>query len=329
MPSTDGERSARSRRSAGDTTRLIARLAAKQHGVVAVWQLRAAGISDMAISTRVANGQLRRVHRGVVAVAGAELTEAGYWMAATLALGEGAVLSHATAAKAWGILDRSGPITVSRPSGGRCALRGVRLYMSRQLLADDVSHKGALPLTTVPRTLLDLAGLGDDRQLADAFSASRRLHLLDPASCRGYLARRPGRRGIRRLRELLDRFEPIHVPSLSELQDRVLALCLKAGLPTPLTEVRIGNRIVDFLWPEHKVILEVDGYAYHHHRFDEDRDRDLDHEAMGYRTIRVTYRMIRDDPEGVVRRIAAVLEQAAAHGGRLSPTDPHESLKRT
>src|SRR5690606_1836414 len=98
---------------------------------------------------------------------------------------------------------------------------------------------------------------GNDRLLADAFSASRRLRLLDAATCRSYLDRRPGRRGIRRLRELLDRFEPITVPSLSELQDRVLALCLQAGLPRPLTEVRIGKRIVDFLWPEHKVILEV------------------------------------------------------------------------
>lgn len=311
MPSTDGERSARSRTFAAETTRLITRLAVGQHGVVAVRQLRAVGISDTAISTRVRNGQLRRLHRGVVAIAGSELTEASYWMAATLALGEGAVLSHLTAAKAWRILDRPGPLTVSRASGGRCALRGVRLYVSRELLVDDVTRKGALPLTTVPRTLLDLAGLRDKRLLADAFSACRRLHLLHPASCRSYLAQRPGRRGIGRLRDLLDRFEPIQTPSLSELQDRVLTLCIKAGLPVPLTEVQIGNRIVDFLWPDHKVILEVDGYAYHHHRFDEDRDRDLDHAALGYRTIRVTYRMIRDDPKGVVRRIAAVLEQTA------------------
>lgn len=294
---------------ARSTNLTIARIAGRQFGVVARRQLREAGISDKAIWSRRRSGLLRRIHHGVFAITGAQITEPGYWMAAVLANGRSAVLSHTTAAKAWGILDRTGPIQISRLSSSRHTPHGIEVFRPRSLPEEDLARKGPLPLTAVPRTLLDLAALSDPRLLEDAFSASRRLGLMNAAACRRCVGRGQTAKGRRRLLDLLDQFEPIVRPSLSELQDRVLRLCLDAGLPAPEPEVRIGHRIVDFLWRDEKVILEVDGYAYHRDLFDADRDRDLDHLALGYRTIRVTYYMIETNPKGVVRRIEAVLNQ--------------------
>lgn len=286
----------------------ISKIAAGQFGVVSRQQLVEAGISDDAIMNRVRRGQLRRVHWGVFAVGGIRLSDRGRWMAATLACGTGAVLSHLTAARLWGISNHAGAaIHVARTSGSRGGPRGVRLHRPRRLPPHEVTSKGPIPLTTVPRTLVDLAGWRDPKLLLDVFSASRRLYLLDAEACWRCIVAAPGRRGVTELAELLEQFEPFKRPSLSELQDRVLKLCLDAGLPEPETEYRFGDRTLDFVWPEQKVILEVDGRSFHHHRFDEDRDRDLDHLAMGYVTVRVTYQMIRTDPDGVVRRLRKVL----------------------
>lgn len=309
MHSTDGGRDPEGS-SAGrirETNLIVDRIARKQHGIVSRDQLSMSGVSDDAIRRRIRQGQLKRVYRGVFLVAGMTLTEKGRWMAALLSSGPSAALSHRTAAKVWGISTFESPIHVARLSGSRGGPRGVRLHHPRKLPAHEVTRRGVFRVTTIPRTLVDLASERNPRMLLDAFSASRRLKLLDPEACWRCITETPGRKGLVDLVALLEQFEPFERPPLSELQNRVLKLCLDGGLPKPETEYPLGDRILDFVWPEQMVILEVDGRAYHHDRFDEDRDRDLDHSALGYLTVRVTYRMIRDDPKGVIERLRQVL----------------------
>lgn len=285
----------------------IARIMARQHGVVARWQLNEARLSDDAIGYRVRIRALERVYQGVFKYPGAMLCQEGRWMAALLACGTGSVLSHRSAAQVWG-LDRPGKlIDVARLSGSHGGPSGVRMHRPRKLPPVDLTRRGPLRLTALPRTLVDLAGLKQKRLLEDAFSASRRLNIFDAQACMACIARAPGRPGVARLVELIDRYEPLEIPSTSELQDRVFNLCMTAGLPRPEPEVPMGDRRVDFLWCRQRVILEVDGRWSHSDRFDEDRDRDFDHLADDYVTVRVTYLMIRDDPQRVISRLRRVL----------------------
>jgi hypothetical protein len=327
MRSTDGgagipRRAGRNR----EINRLIAQLARRQHGVVARRQLIEAGIDPRSVTRRVSSGQLQVVFRGVFAMAGSPLTERGRWMAAVLTCGDGAVLSHITAACAWGICAHQGVIHVARVSGSRGGPPGICLHHPRRLPEHEIARTGAIPLTSVPRTLVDLAGMRNPELLLDAFSASRRLRLLNVNACWRCILDAPMRPGVLALARLLDQFEPFDTPSLSELQDRVLKLCLDAGLPAPEIEVPLGSRRVDFLWRDEKVILEVDGRAFHEDQFDEDRDRDLDHAAMGYLTVRVTYRMIRERPGEVVDRLRRVL--ASRRPSRAPQRVPLESRMR-
>lgn len=242
-------------------------------------------------------------------------------MAAILTCGPNAALSHWTAAAAWGIAEPFGAIHVARTTGTHRRGRGIRLHRPKQLPAAEVTNIDHMPLTTVSRTLVDLAGVTTMRRLADLLSASRRLRIFDAEDCRAVLRRAPNRRGSGRLEALVSKFDPVVTPSLSELQDRVLLMCIDAGIPRPEVEAKIGNRVVDFLWRDANVILEVDGIANHHHRFDEDRNRDLDHLASDYRTARVTFQMIEDDPHGVIDKIRKVLGHRSKSTLPSSPTD--------
>lgn len=308
MRSTDGESSSQAARFR-KTNLAVAAITARQFGVISRAQLNECDLSDNAILYRLRTGALRRVHRGVFALNGIVLSQAGRWMAALLACGAGAVLSHRSAAQVWGIGESPPLIDIARLSGSRGGPTGVRMHRPRSLPPTDVTRQLKFPVTTVSRTLVDLAGLKNPSLLADSFSASRRLGLLDPVGCMQCISDAPQRPGVAHLVALIERFEPLGAPSRSELQDRVLNLCLNGGIPRPESEVPLlTGHVVDFLWRAEQVILEVDGKAFHRDRYDEDRDRDLDHSALGYVTVRVTYTMIRDKPDEVVRRLREVLE---------------------
>ncbi len=154
---------------------------------------------------------------------------------------------------------------------------------------------------------MDLAAEATPRYLDDRLSAARRLGLLDVEAMRSVLGRMKKRKGASELSRLLRMYEQSTSATRSELETRFLRLCTVADLPLPEVDVSLGNKVVDFLWREQRLIVEVDGFGFHHHRFDEDRIRDLGQLVNGYRTVRVTHRMMEDSPGRLVASLRRLL----------------------
>jgi very-short-patch-repair endonuclease len=265
----------------------LAALAARQHGVVAVDQLRAIGIGPNATTRRLRCGRLHRLHRGVYAVGHRGLSREGGWLAAVLACGEGAALSHRSAAALWELLGPPpGAVDVTVPgSGGRRPRRGIRMHRSASLVPAMVTRRRAIPVTTPARTIADLRGVVPGRVWR---SAVRQAELRGLALDAGV--------------------EPDG--TRSELERRFLALCRRHRLPPPETNVRIGPFEVDFLWRERRLIAELDGFAYHRTRtdFEADRERDARLKVLGYEVVRFTYRRVFDEPAAVIGTVRALLD---------------------
>jgi very-short-patch-repair endonuclease len=268
--------------------RLIAQIAARQHGVVSVAQLRAAGLDKDRTSRRARGGRLHRLHRGVYAVGHTNLSFEGRCLAAVLALGDGAVVSHLSAAALWRIVSSvSGPIDISVPSdAGRERRPGIRIHRSPSLIAGLTTRRSAVPLTRPARTLLDLRRVVPSALHQQAVRRALDLRLIKEAD----LEREPD----------LTR---------SELERLFLRLCRRHRLPAPEVNSRIGSYEVDFLWRARCLIVETDGFRHHGHRaaFESDRARDAALQALGYRILRFTYRQVRDDPGAVAASLRALL----------------------
>lgn len=285
---------------------MVAAVAARQRGVVTVGQLRQAGIGRNGAAHRVRHGRLVPIHRGVYRV-GPVAAPLSREVAALLACGPTAALSHHTAAAVWGLRPpHPGDVHVT-VTGQRATNRpGLRVHRTHSL--DAAVHDG-LRLTAPARTLLDLAPLLPRPALERAAEQAVVLRL----TTHDELARecRPGRRGTARLRAAL----PTE-PSLtrSEAERRLLALVRAARLPRPRTNVRVAGHEVDLLWREQKLVVEVDGFAYHGSRqaFERDRRRDADLTAAGFRVVRFTWRQIAHEPEAVLARLAVLLAGRAA-----------------
>ena len=284
----------------------VAEVAARQHGVVSYAQLRAAGLTRDAIAHRTTHGRLTRLHRGVY-LAGPITDSLTEPFAALLACGPTAALCHHTAGARWELLPpRPGPIHVAVTSG-RPRHRGITVHRSI-LRPHEITCRRGLTLTTPVRTLIDLAALLPRRETERAVEAAivRGLtsdhDLLTEAHAAG------PRRGGGVLRAIL---ADLDTPSLtrSEAERRLLALVRKAGLPHPVANARVGPYEVDLLWPRERLIVEVDGYAFHAGRqaFERDRARDAALQVAGYRVIRVTWRQIVREPHRVVATLAAAL----------------------
>jgi very-short-patch-repair endonuclease len=280
--------------------RALAALAAGQYGVVTRAQTLALGLTRHGVAHRVGAGRLHAAHRGVYAVGHPALSPHGRRLAAVLACGDGAWLSHRSAAVLYGLLpDVAGPLHVTVPVRRR-APTGVVLHRSRDAPG---LRRERIPVTTPARTILDLAATGPEHELARAVEEARLRRLVTD----GQLERLAGhRRGARALRELLD-----GEPSLtrSEAERVLLALVHRAGLPRPQTNVRVGRHEVDALWPAERLVVEVDGFAFHSSReaFERDRARDGDLQAQGLRVLRVTWRRLTERPEAVAALLGAAL----------------------
>jgi very-short-patch-repair endonuclease len=303
-----------------DDTRL-ADLAARQHGVVATTQLRDLGYSYHAIHTRVASGRLHRLMRGVYAAGHTRISLRARWMAAVLACGPGAVLSHRAAATLWELrATPSGPIDVTAPS--RHNIPGIRCHWVRSLHADDVTVIDGIPVTSLSRTLLDLAEILGPQQLRTSIEAAQRRDLLSIDALDAVIARNPGRHGLKPLRKALGELRDEAPWTQSELERGFLELIRAAGLPEPQTNVVVDGFVVDFFWPEHNLIVEVDGYRYHRTRrsFEDDRRRDAKHTVAGRRAVRVTRdRIVRGYREllaELVRLLSAVPALPPGRSGR-------------
>lgn len=223
------------------------------------------------------------------------------------------MLSHASAGAAWELLSSAGrEVHVSVPArDGRRRVAGVRVHRAASLTPADTATLHGLPVTTLERTLLDLATTLAPDRLAGAVEqaeASRRLDHRRLAA--------PGRPGNARLRAALA--EPATV-TRSVLEDRFLALLDRHGLPRPLVNTRVGPYEVDFLWPEQRLIVETDGWRHHGTRraFQEDRRRDRDLVAAGHRVIRLTHEDVTRDADATARVLATLLSAGAgARPGR-------------
>ena len=284
-------------------------LASRQRGIVTRAQLRAAGFTRSAITHRVQTGRLWRVYRDVFAVGRAELTPEGGWLAAVLACGNDAALSHLSAAALWEIRERQAPRQpqVSLPTqAGRRPPRGIELHRVATLRANDVTKRNAIPVTTLQRTLVDLAGILDEKQLRSALRQSERIHRLDLAQLRVSLddvSRYSTRHA--RLRRLVDDYIPAGTDS--EVEAAFLELCARHGLPIPETQVPIGRYRVDFLWPDLNLVVETDGRDTHDGfiAFRNDRVRDRAVKAAGLEVLRFTGTEVLREPRKVACEVSA------------------------
>ena len=283
------------------------RLVRQQHGVVSREQLLELGFTADAIRHRLARGRLHRVYRGVYAVGRRELTREGRWMAAVLACGLDAALSHHSAATLWRIRPHQpGPIHVSVPASRRASVPGVIVHRRREL---DTIKRNGIPVTTPIATLVDLAAtLGKDAVEAAVNEADKH-DLCDPETLRAALDDMAPRPGIQALRRILD--IRTFTMSDSELERRFRPIARRAGLPKPLTGQWVDGFQVDFWWPELGLVIETDGLRYHRTPAQQARDRvrDQTHLAAGHTPLRFTRAQVRYDVDHVERTVQAVAQR--------------------
>jgi very-short-patch-repair endonuclease len=311
VPGTPIENPRRSRRRRVDVE--IAELAQRQHGLVAWRQLRALGLSKAAIDHRIRTGRIHRLQPSVYAVGHRIVSKHGWWMAAVLGSGPRAVLSHHSAAALWGLRgysERAVEVTVPHKS---TSSRLVRRHHS-QLPEDEVVREEGIPVTTVPRTILDLAAVEPLEVVQNLLREAEyretwdRLSLWDLVECHS------GKRGVRNARAALERLKS-EPPGRrrSRLEERFPPFLRLHGLPLPRFNdwiVLDGRRFqVDCHWPGSGQIVELDGWQGHRSRtaFREDRARDRRLRAAGYSVTRLTWNQLDDEPQEVARDLREIL----------------------
>jgi predicted transcriptional regulator of viral defense system/very-short-patch-repair endonuclease len=295
----------------------IAELAERQHGVVARWQLKPMGVSREAIEVRLRAGRLHRIHRGVYAVGHRVMSREARWMAAVLACGPGAVLSHRSAAALWGIRGYSGrAIEVTSATKGRSG-NGIERHFS-VLPADEVTEKEGIPVTTVPRTIFDLAAALPASAVESALRQSEYLQLHERLSLPHLLVRYPRRRGSRAIRACLARRAEATGRPRSPLEERFLPFLDRYRLPRPRLNdwIVLGDKRfqVDCHWPGTRQIAELDGWQGHGTRsaFRDDRARDRILRVAGYSVTRLTWSQLEDEPKALAADLRALLETKRA-----------------
>ncbi len=269
---------------------VLARLATGQSGVVGRAQLASIGYSRREIELLVTARRLIRLHRGVYAVGHEALSERGRVIAALIAVGQGAVASHWTAAAIWRLLPSMPPFVDVTLTDRRPRQRDrIRIHHASSL---ETTGHGGIAITTPRQTLQQLKGPDADRATSEAL----------------YLG-------------LIDRSDaPQDEPTRSELERKLLPMLAAAGLPRPLVNHRLGRYTIDFLWPEQKLAVEADGWAGHGHRvaFERDRSRDADLQAQGFAVLRFTWRQVLHETLQVTVRVAQLLSRTP-HSALTTP----------
>ena len=219
------------------------------------------------------------------------------------------MLSHRAAGAHWHVLPTRSPrIDVTVPGTSRPGPAGIVLHRTRRPHAEDRAERDGIPVTSVARTLLDLAGVVRRWELERAVETAERLEIFDLREVDRLIDRSRGRRGVRALREvLLDyRAQPF---TRSDLERRFFDLCREAGLPRPVTNMWVVGGEADVMWPDHRLVVELDSHAYHRTRaaFERDRRRDMALQLAGYRVLRITHRRLEREPDALVRAVASLL----------------------
>lgn len=289
----------------------IGALAEQQHGVVNRAQMRGMGFGPSAIESRLRRGSLYRVHQGVYAVGHRTLTVEGRWMAAVLASGPGAVLSHRTAGHLQGIVPRT-PIEpeVSRPTTFK-ARPGIVAHCA-SLPADEFGEIRGIPVTSLSRTLFDLAAVLPRRGVERALNEAEVRGLTDRLSIPDLMARYPRRRGSATLRELLASKTPADI-TRNDFEELFLEFLDAYELPRPRLNATlpVRGRLLkpDCMWPDQRLIAELDGRAVHgtERAFESDRQRDRILLAEGWRSTRITWLQLRDEPATIAADLRELL----------------------
>jgi hypothetical protein len=293
----------------------IARIAAAQYGVITARQLMAVGLGRAAITARRRRGYLIDLFRGVYAVAYKPVTPHGTWMAATLACGQGAVLSHAAAAALWGIRpSASAKIDVTVPGRAGRTRPDLRVHRAGALLPNQITEHAGIPCTTVGRTIIDLAAGHPQNTVEYAIHQAETLRIFNRDEVVAALDAAPSRPGSATVRRILGLSLPKEDRIKGKLARMLSKLCREAGLPEPLVDHWIDvpdadGFEVDFCWPQLGLIIEADGRAFHdtHRGFENDRHRDRVLRLAGWRVERFTWRQVVERPDEVARQLRLIL----------------------
>jgi hypothetical protein len=293
-------------RADGDRDRSAWEMVRRQHGVLTRADLLALGFGHRSIEHRVASGRLHPISRGVYAVGRPELTPHGRWMAAVLACGDGALLSHRSAAALWGIGREGNVIDLSVRRSTKIRRKGLKVRSRPSLDASCLTRRHGIPVTAPVQTLIDLATELKPLRLERSVNEADKLDLIDPETLRRALEGHRGEPGVKKLATLLDR----HTFRLSDSDLEVLfrPLALAAGLPAPLTKSWVLGYEADFHFPDQDLIVETDGLRYHRTPAQQARAarRDQTHTAAGLRVLRFTHWQITHEPDevtNVLRRL--------------------------
>jgi predicted transcriptional regulator of viral defense system len=296
----------------------IAEWAERQHALVTLPQLQSLGLGRSGVSRRASNGRLHRVHRGVYAVGHPHLTQRGDWMAAVLACGPRAVLSHRSAAALHGIRrDNRAKADVTLSGGSARSRPRIEVHRTSTLEAADITVVDGIPCTTVARTLVDLGDVVSRQAVERAVSQAEAMRVFDGRAVHEALARAGPRRGAGILRAVLESYEE---PVLTEkgIEEAFLALCRKAALPSPAVNawMSLHDGIAykaDFLWRAEKLIAETDGRDVHTTRkaFEHDRLRDQRLTLAGFTVVRFTWRQVANEPQRVSGALRSLLARLA------------------
>lgn len=290
--------------------REVAALAAAQYGAVSHAQLVEIGLSPWQIHREIDEGRLHTIHRGVYGVGHPALQRHGMCIAAVLACGDGALLSHWSAAWLWGLSDRfPSPPHVTTPIRGHRRAT-VRLHHSTILEDDDRGECDGIAVTRLPRTLLDISTGATDRRIETAAERAERMGILDTAEIEALLRRSGGHKGRGRLERALAIYRtPAFVRSRAERL--FLALVADAGLPIPAMNINVAGYEIDAYWEDHLFAVEIDGFEFHRTRvaFERDPLRVEDLKLAGIDCIRITARRIEREPDQVAARLRIHLQR--------------------
>lgn len=283
----------------------ISQIATKQGGPISREQLLELDVTKPTIKSWLRSRRLHSRYRGVYLLGHEAITPKGVVMAAVLAYGDEAVLGYRSASDWRGFYRTSRrAVDVIVPGRSKAKQDGIDLHLVRSLDPRDVTEHEGVPITTVPRTLLDLAEVLYPRQLKRAVEEADRMELFDLNAMDELLARSPGRHGLKPLRSLLADFEydPL---TRSEFEALFFDFCIEYDLPRPAMNVPIAGCVADAHWPGTNLVVELDGYGFHRHRaaFETDREKTAVLEDAGYRVLRVTYRQLTREPATLARRI--------------------------
>jgi very-short-patch-repair endonuclease len=283
-------------------------------------QLLALGLGPAAIAYRAKHGKMFREHDGVYSLGRPARTPHEHASAAVLACGPGAALSHTSALALWGIAGKlEAPFHVAVPRNRRPA--GIRTHQLRGLQRRDVTNWLGIRTTTLARTLLDCAPKLPERRRTRAVNDALRSPYLSREQLADVVERNPHHHGARLLRPFVTRHDG---PTRSELEDAFLALCHDYQLPEPLLNTKVNGYEVDAFFPDHNLIVELDGWGFHNTRqaFEDDRTRDVDALAHGLATVRITHKRMTEEPATEAARLRQILSRGSAPPAPSGPESP-------